>query len=189
MIPLYILGLLQRYGPQHGYQIKKIISEQLSDFTQIKLPTIYYHLEKMSADKILSATCEKEGNRPEKKIYSITEKGLEAFQNMLKDLLVFDYRPKFPSDAVFYFSDHLEISNITEHLDTYIEKLNKSISSIRTHKIETMLFIPDEMKTMANIIFSHHEQHYQAELDWASETVNQLKEEEHNAKTKNSRNK
>uniref|UniRef100_UPI000AEE63EC PadR family transcriptional regulator n=1 Tax=Clostridium sp. NkU-1 TaxID=1095009 RepID=UPI000AEE63EC len=66
MIPLYILGLLQRYGPQHGYQIKKIIAEQLSDFTQIKLPTIYYHLEKMETDGLLSANREKSGSRPEK---------------------------------------------------------------------------------------------------------------------------
>jgi len=51
-----ILGLLQRFGPQHGYYIKKLISEELADFTQIKLPTIYYHLEKMNADGLLFAT-------------------------------------------------------------------------------------------------------------------------------------
>lgn len=185
MIPLYILGLLQRYGPQHGYQIKKIISEQLSDFTQIKLPTIYYHLEKMSADNMLSASSEKEGSRPEKTIYTITEKGITAFQNMLKNLLVFDYRPSFPSDGLFYFSDHLDNSNITVHLKDYIQKLNKIIASIQTHRNETIQFIPDEMKTMATIIFSHHVRHYQAELDWATETLNQLKEEENHFKTKN----
>ncbi|MDP4093922.1 MAG: PadR family transcriptional regulator [Bacillota bacterium] len=174
MIPLYILGLLQRYGPQHGYKIKKIISEQLSDFTQIKLPTIYYHLEKMAADGTLSSSNEKDGSRPEKTIYYITEKGIEAFQNMLKDLLVFDYHPSFPSDGVFYFSDYLEVSDITVHLDTYIKKLNKIITSIQNHKNETLLFVPDEMKTMVNIIFSHHERHYQAELDWASESLTML---------------
>ena len=66
IIPFYILGLLQRFGPQHGYQIKKIISEQLADFTQIKLPVIYYHLEKMTQDELISPDCEKNGNRPEK---------------------------------------------------------------------------------------------------------------------------
>ena len=171
MIPLYILGLLQRYGPQHGYQIKKTISEQLSDFTQIKLPSIYYHLEKMSADGMLTAYNEKEGVRPEKTIYTITEKGIAAFQKMLSDLLLFDYRPSFPSDGLFYFSEHIEMSNISYHLDIYINKLNKIINSIQTHKNETMQFIPDEMKPMANIIFSHHIHHYRAELDWASETL------------------
>lgn len=174
MIPLYILGILQRYGPQHGYQIKKIISEQLSDFTQIKLPTIYYHLEKMSADQLLSTYSEKQGSRPEKTIYSVTEKGIEAFQNKLKALLVFDYRPTFESDGLFYFSDYLESSNITTQLEAYIQKLTKIISSIQAHKNDTIQFIPEEMKTMANIIFNHHEMHYQAELTWASDTLNKL---------------
>lgn len=174
MIPLYILGLLQRFGPQHGYQIKKIISEQLSDFTQIKLPTIYYHLEKMAANGNLSCSSEKDGSRPEKTIYSITGKGVETFQNMLKALLVFDYHPSFPTDGVFYFSDYLDVSDIYEQLTGYVKRLNTIISSLQNHKEETLLFVPDEMKTMVNIIFSHHERHYQAELDWASETLNRL---------------
>ena len=30
MIPLYILGLLLRFGPQHGYQIKKLLEYKQS---------------------------------------------------------------------------------------------------------------------------------------------------------------
>ena len=177
MIPLYILGLLQRFGPQHGYQIKKTIAEQLSDFTQIKLPTIYYHLEKMGADGLLSASSEKPESRPEKTIYTITDKGKESFQNMLADLLDFEYRPIFPSDGVFYFSDSLDAPNIVKHLECYIEKLRGIIGSIQKHKNETLQFAPEETKTMVQIIFSHHEHHYQAELGWAEEALHSLKGE------------
>ena len=93
MVPLYILGLLQRFGPQHGYQIKKILAEQLTDFTQIKLPTIYYHLVKMKEDGLLSASSEQPGGRPTKTVYAITEKGIDGFQSMLTALLDFNYRP------------------------------------------------------------------------------------------------
>lgn len=175
MVPLYILGLLQRFGPQHGYQIKKIIAEQLADFTQIKLPTIYYHLEKMAADGWLIAGREKPGNRQEKTIYSITDQGIMAFKNMLAGLLEFGYRPTFPSDALFYFSDHIETADIISHLTAYIDQLNKTISNIKKHKQETLPFVPAEYRTMARIIFSHHERHYQAELEWAEETLNSLK--------------
>ena len=65
MIPLYILGLLLRFGPQHGYQIKKLLEEQLEDFTQIKLPTVYYHLEKMEAAGLIEAHRDRQGARPE----------------------------------------------------------------------------------------------------------------------------
>lgn len=175
MIPLYILGLLQRFGPQHGYHIKKIIAEQLADFTQIKLPTIYYHLEKMEADGLLIASREKPGSRPEKTIYSITDQGIMAFKNILAGLLEFEYRPTFPSDAVFYFSDHIETADIISHLAAYIDQLNEAISNIKKHKQETMAFVPVEYRTMVGIIFSHHERHYQAELEWAEETLNSLK--------------
>lgn len=174
MIPLYIIGLLQRFGPQHGYQIKKIIAEQLSDFTQIKLPTIYYHLEKMEADGLLSANREKPGGRPEKTIYAITDKGIVAFKNMMAGLLEFEYRPTFPSDGVFYFSDSIEKAEIISHLTAYTHKLKTAISHIKIHKEETMNFVPDEHRTMVHIIFSHHEHHYQAELDWAEESIKRL---------------
>jgi DNA-binding PadR family transcriptional regulator len=175
MIPLYILGLLQRFGPQHGYQIKKIIAEQLSDFTQIKLPTIYYHLEKMRIDGLISASSEKPGNRPEKTIYSVTDKGVEEFHNMLKGLLNFDYRPTFPSDGIFYFSEHLETREITDQLKNYIEKLKAAIAVIQNHRNETLQFVPNNnMKKMVKIIFSHHEHHYRAELNWAIESLDTL---------------
>lgn len=174
MIPLYILGLLQRYGSQHGYQIKKTISEELSDFTQIKLPTIYYHLEKMEGEGLLSSGSAKEGSRPEKTVYSITPKGREAFLEMLRKLMVFEYRPVFPSDGVFYFSDSLETSELVLQLNAYLERLDKTLFFIQKHREETMNFIPEDTKTMASIIFSHHERHFQAELDWVRETLNKL---------------
>ncbi|NCB52823.1 MAG: PadR family transcriptional regulator [Clostridia bacterium] len=177
MIPMYILGLLQRFGPQHGYQIKKTIAEQLSDFTQIKLPTIYYHLEKMAADGLLSASSEKPGSRPEKTIYTITDKGTEAFSGMLAGLLEFEYRPVFPSDGIFYFSDCLDSADVSAHLESYIEKLGGILGSIRKHKNETLQFVPEETKTVVQIIFSHHERHYQAELDWAEAAISSLKGE------------
>lgn len=105
IIRLYILGLLQRYGPQHGYHIKKLIAEQLADFTQIKLPTIYYHLDKMAAEGLLSASSKKDGARPEKTVYTITEKGVAVCREYLDEMLRFEYRPVFSSDGVFFFSE------------------------------------------------------------------------------------
>jgi DNA-binding PadR family transcriptional regulator len=178
MIPLYILGLLQRFGPQHGYQLKKTITEQLSDFTQIKLPTIYYHLDKMEADNLLIATSEKPGSRPAKRVYSVTDKGIQAFQEMLTNLLEFDYRPTFPSDGLFYFSDFFESNTISENLNTYIKKLTKIIDHIEKHQKETLEYVPTDAKIMVTIIFNHHLQHYYAELNWVNTSLEQLNQKE-----------
>src|ERR1700690_809345 len=112
LIPLYILGLLIRVGPQHGYQIKKTFEEQLADFTHIKLPIIYYHLEKMEKEGLLTASLEKNSNRQEKTIYSITAKGKKSFYQLLNEFLEFEYQPVFASDAVFYFSSQIKRPSI-----------------------------------------------------------------------------
>ena len=177
MIPLYILGLLLRYGAQHGYQIKKTISEELSDFTQIKLPTIYYHLEKMQSEGLLEAMQEKDSNRPEKTVYAITQKGKETFDTKLNALLKFEYRPAFASDAVFYFSDSLEKTQIAEHLEFYVRELKGIIAAIQKHEQETMRFVPDNMKTIVRIVFDHHLLHYRAELAWAEQSHKEILKE------------
>jgi len=174
MIPTYILGLLQRFGPQHGYQIKKTISEQLSGFAQVKLPTIYYHLEKMEANGLLSASSEKNSSRPEKTVYTITEKGSGVFQHKLDELLKLDYRPVFPADGIFYFSDSLDKEEITKQLREYVAKLQAQLVEIKKHGNEALVHVPNDNKSMISAIFRHHEYHYKAELDWAVSTLRSL---------------
>ena len=178
MIPLYVLGLLQRYGPQHGYQLKKTISEELEDFTQIKLPTIYYHLEKMSAQGLITGSSEKAGARPEKTIYAITQSGKEAFMDALREQLSTRYRPVFPSDALFYFSEHLGAEELLQSLQDQYVFLQQSQKTIEQHKRQTLAFIPEDAKPMVNIIFAHHEFHFRAELEWVVYSLKQMKVEQ-----------
>lgn len=175
MIPLYILGLLQRFGPQHGYQIKKTIGDELSDFTQMKLPTIYYHLEKMEAQGLLTAVRDKPGSRPEKTIYGVTKEGEAAFSKMLFELLDFQYRPSFEADGVFYFADCLDRAEIIKSLEAYAHKLQETVRHIEAHLQEALCLVPDADKPMAQIIFSHHLRHYEAELEWATESLQAMK--------------
>lgn len=177
MIPLYILGLLGRFGPQHGYQIKKLVEEQLADFTQIKLPTIYYHLEKMEASGLVRAETGKEGARPEKTVYSISDRGKEHFLTLLRRQLNMSYRPTFDADAVFYFSDHLETAEILESLERHLTVLRKSLRHIEEHQAQTIEHLPAPMKRSANSIFTHHAVHIQAEITWAEQTIHELQEE------------
>ncbi len=175
MIPLYVLGLLIRYGPQHGYQLKKTITEELEDFTRIKLPAIYYHLEGMAKGGLLSASCEKQENRPEKTVYAITPKGRKAFDNLLAKLLKTQYRPSFDNDAIIFFSNEIPPEAVFLALQNEQQSLRASIETMNRHKQETLPFIPEEAQPMVEIIFSHHEHHYQAELDWVEQTLAKLK--------------
>lgn len=176
MIPLYILGLLLRFGAQHGYQIKKLMEEQLEDFTQIKLPTVYYHLEKMEAAGLITARRDRQGTRPEKTIYQVSDSGGDKFKELLTQTLQIQYRPTFDIDGTFYFSDHLDSSALSDSLATHIKNLGESLKRLEVHRQETLRHIPAAYKISADIIFKHHVLHYQAELQWAEESLQNLKE-------------
>lgn len=177
MIPLYILGMLLRFGPQHGYQIKKLIEEQLADFTDIKLPTIYYHLEKMEAAGYIGSESVKDGARPEKMVYHISEAGKDHFKQLLYQTLDISYRPSFEVDSALFFSDYIDRRDFLEALKQHVGKLNASLARIDEHKKETLPFLPRDMQISANLIFEHHIRHCQAEIDWAEQAISSIKEE------------
>lgn len=176
MIPLYILGMLLRFGPQHGYQIKKLIEEQLEDFTQIKLPNIYYHLEKMEADGFLMAHRDIQGVRPEKTTYRVSSAGEKKFNELLMQTLDIKYRPTFEIDAAFYFSDCLPTQDLLNSLNRYVNNMTNAFANIEEHRKEVMISIPENFRIYADIIFEHHSLHYQAEIAWAKQSINSIKE-------------
>ena len=182
MIPLYILGLLLRFGPQHGYQIKKLMEEQLEDFTQIKLPTVYYHLEKMETMGLITAHSGKQGARPEKTVYQVSDTGVNKFRELLLQTLQIEYRPTFNIDGAIYFYDALENGALPDSLNRHIKNMRKVLAELETHRKEALEQIPKAYRTSANIIFDHHIQHYKAELAWAEQSINRLEEENANDK-------
>lgn len=171
MIPLYILGMLLRYGPRHGYQIKKLLSEQTADFTSIKLPAIYYHLEKMERSGLISAQEAREGLRPEKRVYQITPEGKERFLLLLRQTLELEYRPTFAVDGALFFSEYVGAGEFTAALKCHAANLRDALTHIRTHREEALSQMPEDMRWAASLIFSHHELHVQAELDWAEQAI------------------
>ena len=74
MQELLILGVLLR-EKMHGYQLGEYVSHAMSPFTTIKKPTIYYTLDKLEKNGYVHQESEREGNRPERRVYEITNKG------------------------------------------------------------------------------------------------------------------
>ena len=172
-VPLYILGFLLRCGPQHGYRLKKRL-EEIADFANIKLPTIYYHLEKMQKQGLISATQEKDGNRPERWVYTLADKGCAAFQKMVEQALTTPYDGEFLLDAALYFSEALNPRQLIDALGDHAGRLERELEDIEIHKIEALKHLAGMPKLMAHAIFSHHVSHLQAELNWVQETIGEL---------------
>ena len=166
-VTLWILGLLKRFGPLHGYQIKKVISEEIADFARIKLPLIYYHLKRMEAEGLLAAESEKDSGRPERRVYSLAREGEVALADALVGLLSITYEPSFSSDALLYFADAFEPGEIELALEAHAAAMRRAGESIARYEADGLAHVHDQARIWATCIFEHHKRHYEAEADWA----------------------
>lgn len=173
-IPLYILGFLSRYGAQHGYRLKRLIAETVADAADIKLPTVYYHLEKMQQQGYIVSSRDRKGRRPERLVYDITEAGKKALDGMLGEALQFDYKPRFAADAVFFFMDAISKDALIETLNRYRERLEAVLDKLDKDS-EAAEAVPDiQTRDLTEVVYSHHRHHYLAEVRWLSDTIDRL---------------
>jgi PadR family transcriptional regulator, regulatory protein AphA len=104
-----ILGLLN-YSDMHGYRIKEHIEKNFGHMWSINFGQIYPNLKELESDgfiNMLEATASENGG-PQKKLYSITKRGINEFTRWLaesprKPMLIRD--PFLLKFAFFGFGD------------------------------------------------------------------------------------
>jgi DNA-binding PadR family transcriptional regulator len=85
---LMVLGLLQS-GPQHGYELHRILAAHGTLNADFKKPTLYHLLHRLTvqgAVKVHSETGAR-GRRGERLVFALTPKGGELFQELLRHAL------------------------------------------------------------------------------------------------------
>ena len=73
-----VLGLLS-YRQMTGYDLKKMFDESINNFWAASLSQIYRELGALEGKGYLTSVIEPQDDRPDKRIYSITEAGRAAF--------------------------------------------------------------------------------------------------------------
>lgn len=79
-----LLGLLN-YAPMTGYELTKVFNDSLQFFWKAQTSQIYRDLNNLEKDGYLSSSTEEQSGKPDKRIYTITEKGLSYFREWLND--------------------------------------------------------------------------------------------------------
>ena len=79
------LGLLST-GPKSGYEIKQIFEGPLSDIYSLSYGSIYPTLNKLMDEKLVTCKQHAQDKKPDKKVYTISKKGLK----LLNDNLIVD---------------------------------------------------------------------------------------------------
>ncbi len=80
---LLILGLLRQEN-MHGYRLAEWITHNLGQSADLKRPTAYFLLEKMTDLGWVSFADHQQGHRPMKRVYSITPQGETEFFRLLR---------------------------------------------------------------------------------------------------------
>ncbi len=77
-----ILGLLNK-EPMNGYAIKTLFDEAINFIWQAELSQIYRELDAMEKEGLVTSSIEQQHDRPNKRVYSITEPGRTRFMEWL----------------------------------------------------------------------------------------------------------
>ena len=130
---LVLLGLIDE-KERSGYDIiTEIRVRELDRWAKISTSTVYNRLTTLQKNGSILGRTEKDGNRPERVMYSITEKGKETLRTeVLKHLTGFNDDPRTLGFAFLYGAENKELIRTLEaherRLVQEIENLEKMIA-------------------------------------------------------------
>jgi DNA-binding PadR family transcriptional regulator len=170
---LVILGLL-RDRPLHGYEIKQIIEEHMSDWTNIAFGSIYFALSKLAEEGFIEKVgTEQEGGRPSRTIYRITATGREEFERLLREVWRDLERHYFTLDIGLAFIEALPLEEVKGYLRQRVTQLEAISQHLNAHQREVMTE-EESPREMVVAIFNHSRLHFEAELTWTRELLEKV---------------
>ena len=125
---LLLLGML-RVQSQHGYQINEFIERSLGRVTDMKKPTAYALLERLSQGGYVTVRSEQEGSRPPRKVYAITPGGEKLYQELLRAQLAAPQRTPSAGGIALMFLDDLPAGERVELLRRRLGALGELIAT------------------------------------------------------------
>jgi DNA-binding PadR family transcriptional regulator len=153
-LALSILELLDE-RPMHPYELAATMRERHHDeFIRLNFGTLYHTVEVLERDGlVVSVEREKEGRRPERTIYELTEPGRELLVKVVSDILARPTREYVNFAAGLMFMHHLEAHQAAQLLDERVaalaaktEKLTRVMGDLRAAGVTRLALVELEHK-------------------------------------------
>jgi DNA-binding PadR family transcriptional regulator len=161
---LLLLGLL-RQQEMHGYQLHEYIEGPLAFCTDLKRPTAYFLLDKLAKQGLVAEKETREGHRPIRHVFALTESGELEFQRLLRESLC-RYSPvHFTGDISLAYLDEIEPAEAVALLTVR--------RAILADAVEKAAAAPAHAGSLQWVV-EHQVRHLQAELDWLDEVIERL---------------
>ena len=159
---LLLLGLL-RTQEMHGYQLNEYIDRQMAFCVDLKRSTAYYLLDKLCREGYVSQETEREGNRPERRVFQITPAGEARFQVLLRTNLASFQPPTYAEDIGVMFQQHLP----SDEVRALLQQRRAGVLA-RREEIEGL---GAGLPVSHGSLIEHHLLHLDAELAWVDALI------------------
>ena len=173
-IRLFILDAFERLGESHGHQIKLFAEqEHVALWTDFTAGAMYGAIKRLAADGLIAEVrTEREGNFPERQIYTITDDGRAVLARLRDDGLLHVALKPDPFDLAMSRLDIERLDQLPRTLDKRLGGLNELLRSTVDETARAMPYLTAiEAHGMR-----HREQRVRAEIMYLEELIAELPE-------------
>jgi len=168
---LTILSLVAE-GARYGHEIQQLIDERgLREWLTVGFSSIYYILNKLEQQNLVSSELRSEGRTPARKVYRMTEAGRGVLQTAVSDLL---RQPRSIGNGfelglanMYVLKPRQVYKVLSDHQQDLEQRLQAIEQSWQAHQRD------DEADVAQHIsaLYTHSIALMQAELDWLTQFV------------------
>lgn len=176
-----ILGLLG-YGSMTGYEIDRAFKDSLNYFWKAQTSQIYRELQTLKNNGWATDEVVEQSDRPDKKVYSITESGREEFMRWLREdnvplglrssllMKTFFMGERSPDENIAFFS------GLAEAVSAYQHQFESQPPQVQQY----MQRIDDPMKALYwRMTVEYGAMYMQMLVDWAEKCKKELEDIRH----------
>lgn len=156
-----VLGILMTC-PKHGYEVEAYLSSKMDQFWHLSMSQVYALLKRIEKTGLAVSSEEQQENRPNKKVFSITEIGKKKFFEWVYSPVKHVRDLRVELIAKLFFIKELKLTGGFSVIEKQVEVLEKKLSLIEKSKGKNK----DEFQ---GILYSFKVAQITSAIDWLKE--------------------
>jgi DNA-binding PadR family transcriptional regulator len=162
---LLLLGYLLSHS-MHGYELHQMLQESAGLPVRLTKSNAYKILGRMEDDGWVTYREEQEGNRPPRRVYTVTDDGEAAFYRLLRENLSACPSPEFPAAVGFDFIHALP-------LEEALVRLEERRQAVEARFRELDAISEEILQSHLTLEYLRH--FYGSELEWLVGVIDRLR--------------
>lgn len=172
-----LLGILS-LRPRSGYEIKKLIEQSLIHFWREGYGQIYPNLKKLVEQDLATVHTERQRGRPDKRVYTITEKGREQLLQWLQKPI--DQLPPEKNELLLklFFGQNVSAEDNLDHIKRHRQRMVDTLAvydGIEAYLISEQCTDPHINYSLMTLRYGQRV--VKAIIEWCDESISTLQSE------------